>query len=93
MANVRRHSDWPCLIPALPGSRTKNLFVRDRKGQHHFLVVVSDHMEVDLGPPSGSYVLSSIVPPLLRIGIGPMLVLKTSFINRTLHGNIQSAEQ
>jgi hypothetical protein len=44
-------------------------------------------------PPFVIFVLSTIVPPLLRIGIGLLLVLKTSFIYKTLEDNFQSAEQ
>jgi Ala-tRNA(Pro) deacylase len=36
------------LIPHLPGAKTKNLFLRDHKGQRHFLVVVRDEKRVDL---------------------------------------------
>lgn len=36
------------LIPDLPGVSTKSLFVRDKKGKRHFLVVVPDHKSVDL---------------------------------------------
>lgn len=36
------------LIPDLPGVKTKNLFLRDRKGQRHFLVVVPAQLRVDL---------------------------------------------
>jgi len=36
------------LIPNLPGAKTKNLFVRDRKGLNHFLLVVADYKSVDL---------------------------------------------
>jgi Ala-tRNA(Pro) deacylase len=36
-------------VPPLPGVRTKNLFLRDRKGRRHFLVVVGYHKSVDLG--------------------------------------------
>jgi Ala-tRNA(Pro) deacylase len=36
------------LIPDLPGQSTKNLFVRDRKGKRHFLIVVPDEKSVDL---------------------------------------------
>jgi len=34
--------------PNLPGAKTKNLFLRDRKGKRHFLVVVLDEKYVDL---------------------------------------------
>lgn len=36
------------LVPSLPAARTKNLFLRDRKGQRHFLVVVGHEKAVGL---------------------------------------------
>ena len=36
------------LIPDLPGSKTKNLFICDGKGRQHFLVSVPDEKSVDL---------------------------------------------
>jgi len=36
------------LVPPLPAAKTKNLFLRDNKGQRHFLVVVRDEKRVDL---------------------------------------------
>jgi Ala-tRNA(Pro) deacylase len=36
------------LVPPLPGAKTKNLFLRDRKGRRHFLVVVGYGKAVDL---------------------------------------------
>ena len=36
------------LVPPLPAAKTKNLFVRDRKGRRHFLVVVGYEKVVDL---------------------------------------------
>ena len=35
-------------VPALPGTKTKNLFVRDKKGARHFLVSVPHYVGVDL---------------------------------------------
>ncbi len=35
-------------VPALPGMEVKNLFLRDRKGRRHFLVVVGYDKSVDL---------------------------------------------
>ncbi len=46
------------LVPHLRGAKTKNLFLRDKKGQCHFLVVVGHEKSVDLK------VLSS----LLKVG-------------------------
>jgi Ala-tRNA(Pro) deacylase len=36
------------LVPKLPGAKTKNLFLRDKKGARHFLVTVPHHLPVDL---------------------------------------------
>ncbi|MEO8847309.1 MAG: prolyl-tRNA synthetase associated domain-containing protein [Casimicrobiaceae bacterium] len=36
------------VVPALPGARTKNLFLRDKKGRRHLLVVVAQDKRVDL---------------------------------------------
>ena len=36
------------LVPALPGTKTKNLFLRDKKGARHFLVSVPHDLSVDL---------------------------------------------
>jgi Ala-tRNA(Pro) deacylase len=36
------------LVPELPGAKTKNLFLRDKKGARHFLVTVPHHRAVDL---------------------------------------------
>jgi len=34
-------------VPSLPGAKTKNLFLRDKKGARHFLVTVPAHRPVD----------------------------------------------
>jgi Ala-tRNA(Pro) deacylase len=36
------------LVPPMPATKTKNLFLRDRKGRRHFLVVVGYEKAVDL---------------------------------------------
>lgn len=36
------------LVPDMEGAKTKNLFLRDRKGKRHFLVVVGYEKSVDL---------------------------------------------
>jgi Ala-tRNA(Pro) deacylase len=36
------------LVPPLPGAKTKNLFLRDKKGVRHFLVTVPHLLAVDL---------------------------------------------
>ena len=35
-------------LPRFPGAETKNLFLKDKKGRHHFLVVVGYDKAVDL---------------------------------------------
>jgi len=37
------------LVPKLPGAKTKNLFLRDKKGARHFLVTAPHDLAVDLG--------------------------------------------
>jgi len=37
------------LVPPLPGAKTKNLFLRDKKGARHILVTVPAARTVDLG--------------------------------------------
>ena len=41
-------ADVERLIPDLPGTKTKNLFLCDKKGRHHFLVVVGHDLRVEL---------------------------------------------
>ncbi len=36
------------LVPPLPAAKTKNLFLRDKKGQRHFLVIVPAAKKVDI---------------------------------------------
>ncbi|MEE4217217.1 MAG: prolyl-tRNA synthetase associated domain-containing protein [Xanthomonadales bacterium] len=36
------------IVPDLPGTRTKNLFLRDRKGRRHFLAIVRPEQKIDL---------------------------------------------
>jgi Ala-tRNA(Pro) deacylase len=36
------------LVPPLPAAKTKNLFLRNKKGTHHFLMVVGADKQVDL---------------------------------------------
>ena len=51
-----RHSHPPVMtveeserfVPKLPGAKTKNLFLRDKKGARHFLATVPHDLSVDL---------------------------------------------
>ena len=44
----RMHLFADRLVPKLPGAKTKNLFLRDKKGARHFLVTVRHDLAVDL---------------------------------------------
>ena len=41
-------ADVERLVPPLPAAKTKNLFLRDKKGKRHFLVVVPAQKRVDI---------------------------------------------
>ena len=41
-------ADVERLVPPLPAAKTKNLFLRDKKGKRHFLVVVPAKKRVDI---------------------------------------------
>ena len=41
-------ADVERLVPPLPAAKTKNLFLRDKKGKRHFLVVVPAKKQVDI---------------------------------------------
>lgn len=48
------------LVPPMPGADTKNLFVRDKKGRRHFLVVVGYDKAVDLKSLSSALGVSNL---------------------------------
>ena len=62
-------ADVERLVPPLPAAKTKNLFLRDKKGERHFLVVVPAQKRVDikaLGAVIGSGRLSFGSPDRLK---------------------------
>lgn len=74
------------LVPPLPAAKTKNLFVRDRKGRSHFLVVVGYEKVVDLKALSsllGVSKLSLASPDRLRryLGVDPGSVTILGVVN------------
>jgi Ala-tRNA(Pro) deacylase len=76
------------LLPTLPGSPTKNLFLRDQKGLRHFLVVVGHDKHVDLkslAPVLGATKLSLGSPERLmtHLGIEPGSVSIFAILNDT----------
>ena len=69
-------ADVERLVPPLPAAKTKNLFLRDKKGKRHFLVVVPAQKRVDikaLGAAIGAGRLSFGSPARLKryLGVDP----------------------
>ncbi len=74
------------LVPKLPGARTKNLFLRDRKGKRHFLLVIRPDQTVDLRTLSqsiGSTRVSLASPERLQriLGVTPGAVSLLALIH------------
>ena len=74
------------LVPKLPGAKTKNLFLRDKKGIRHFLVTVPHDLAVDLnalGATLGAGRLGFASPERLRkhLGIAPGSVSLLALVN------------
>ena len=90
----RRHQHAPVmtveeserLVPALPGAKTKNLFLRDKKGTRHFLVTLPHDLAVDLnalGTVLGAGRLGFASPERLQkhLGITPGSVSLLALVN------------
>lgn len=78
------------LIPAEVGSPAKNLFLRDKKGNRHFLVMLDESSQLDLGQLAqhiGSTRLSFGSPERLHeyLGIEPGAVSPLALINDPAH--------
>jgi Ala-tRNA(Pro) deacylase len=74
------------LVPPLPGAKTKNIFLRDKKGTAHFLLIVNAAKQVDLRllpAVLGSDKFSLASPERLRkyLGIEPGAVSLLAVIN------------
>ncbi|MDO9025253.1 prolyl-tRNA synthetase associated domain-containing protein [Zwartia sp.] len=41
-------AEFDALVPILPGTRNKNLFLRDKSGKRHILLIVPPNLSVDL---------------------------------------------
>ncbi len=79
------------LVPRLPGAKTKNLFLRDKKGARHFLVTVPHDLAVDLdalGELLGARRLgfASAERLLQHLGVTPGSVSLLALVNDTAHG-------
>ena len=78
------------LVPRLPGAKTKNLFLRDKKGARHFLVTVPHDRAVDLialGTQLGAGRLgfASAERLMKYLGITPGSVSLLALVNDTAH--------
>lgn len=78
------------LVPKLPGAKTKNLFLRDKKGARHFLATVPHALPVDLaalGAALGVGRLSFASPERLakHLGITPGAVSLLALANDGAH--------
>ena len=74
------------LVPDMPAAKTKNLFLRDRKGRRHFLVVVGYEKAVDLKalcPLLGASKLGFASPERLKkyLGVEPGSVSVLGLVN------------
>jgi Ala-tRNA(Pro) deacylase len=78
------------VVPSLPGAKTKNLFLRDRRGRRHFLVVVPGEQTVNMKaliPQLGVTNLSFASPERLKkyLGITPGAVSMLALFNDPDH--------
>lgn len=76
------------LVPPMEGEKIKNLFVRDKKGRRHFLLVVGYEKIVDLKSLSSLMGISSLTmasPDRLKryLGVDPGSVTILAVINDT----------
>jgi len=83
-------ADVERLVTPLPAAKTKNLFLRDKKGKRHFLVVVPAQKRVDikaLGAAMGAGRLSFGSPDRLKryLGVDPGSVSILALIRDSGH--------
>lgn len=78
------------LLPSFPGTKTKNLFLRDNKGRRHFLVTVPHSLAVDLaalGEVLAARHLGFASPERLQryLGVTPGAVSLLALVNDRVH--------
>ncbi len=81
------------LVPKLPGAKTKNLFLRDKKGLKHFLVTIPAALSVNLNQlgdalGAGRLGFASADRLLAHLGVTPGSVSMLGLVNDTAH-NVQ----
>jgi Ala-tRNA(Pro) deacylase len=89
-AAVMTVAESEALVPALPGAKTKNLFLRDKKGLKHFLVTIPAASSVSLDRLStllGAAGLSFGSPERLLkyLGVTPGSVTLLGLVNDPEH--------
>ena len=87
---VRTVEESERLVPRMPGAKTKNLFLRDRKGARHFLVTVPHDLAVDLNAlgaqlAAGRLGFASTERLMKHLGIAPGSVSLLALINDSAH--------
>ena len=78
------------LVPTLPGAKTKNLFLRNKKGDRHFLVTVPHDLAVDLNAlgarlGAGRLGFASAERLERHLGITPGSVSLLALVNDAAH--------
>jgi len=78
------------LVPPLPGAKTKNLFLRDKKGARHFLVTVPHDLAVDLNAvgaklDAGRLGFASAERLMKYLGVTPGSVSLLALVNDSAH--------
>jgi Ala-tRNA(Pro) deacylase len=78
------------VVPPLPGAATKNLFLRDKKGRRHLLVVAAQDKRVDLKRlgdllDAKGLMLASDERLARHLGVGPGAVSILALVNDSAH--------
>lgn len=92
-AAVMTVAESELLVPTLPGAKTKNLFLRDKKGLKHFLVTIPAASSVNLNQlgdllGAGRLGFASADRLLTHLGVTPGSVSMLGLVNDTAH-NVQ----
>ncbi|MEP7062020.1 MAG: prolyl-tRNA synthetase associated domain-containing protein [Betaproteobacteria bacterium] len=78
------------VVPPLPGAATKNLFLRDKKGRRHLLVVTAQDKRIDLKRlgellDAKGLMLASDERLVQHLGVGPGAVSILALVNDGAH--------
>jgi Ala-tRNA(Pro) deacylase len=89
-AAVMTVAESELLVPALPGAKTKNLLLRDKKGLKHFLVTIPAALSVNLNQlgdvlGAGRLGFASADRLLRHLGVTPGSVSMLGLVNDTEH--------